>query len=1300
MIGLGVAAASPKPINKPSILHHDIRTSDQKLIATPQPIENENSLNINPTQPAHTEQKQEENLNKIASLKIAQWNAAILSEDKLKELEIFAKERQLDCLLINEYNHHNHSGNIKKINGYDNPLITQPPETRGIATYYKSCVNWTHPDTINNEMKEFWPNCLSHATIVQSGEISILIWNVYVHPRTRKSARLIFWNHVAAISAEYSHVIIAGDLNEKTSFTDPSSNNNHPSFDCLERRNNMICLNNGSPTRVQWKRSSLPSFSCLDYTFTSANIASLTKSWQVLHELSSDHFPIIMELDIRVQRFKAPEDQKFVNWNKCRKYVKTLWSRTDVHERAARLISIFTSAIQDCCSSYSKSNKTPCPWWDDELEELRTLKIEARKQEDYPHYLLLKTTMRRVFRQKKTCHFNTMLRDIATSNNPWRVLRAIAPSTRFKRPVSPALTNPKRKNHIDRLALQYENLLNSAPSEVVFSQVSLSKKDKITKREVISAIKSANKKSSKGSDNIGYFEIDKLCEDPQILAALTCSMNIWISSGFPKNCKQARIYPIPKGVSESDGFRPISLLPCTAKLCERILASRITRIVEQKLPSNQCGCRSQLETVHCVARLLHASAMACETNQRFGVLFIDFSKAYDRVPWQVLLRKMSMLEIPEYLIQAVYFWLQDRTFYVSIGEINSTTRNITNGLPQGSALSVVLWLIYVHDFPSILEESALFMDDAAVWSTANKKTTLKENLTNIFKLIHDWCQQSGIVINDKKSCILLNRSDRNFTISCEGMTIKSTTTSKYLGFNLYSIPVRGFPIQIDLNKVAQDIHRRCRVLKPLVQRTDGTTSLTFGRALIIAKIKYFLPVLSAEHKSTLAPLKNAYHKCLRILTGALYGTPNTVLFSQTGLPPLEMLIEESSRQLYFRIMKNPNALIAKEFEQWSTSTYKGSPYIGMYRVEKSLPETLRELPLAGVTRIPSKALESLAACNFNILKTKIAATQKLKEQKLIPKNADMYIYTDGSLKYDENSGIRLAGAAFNVWCPKNQEIINGAYKVVPPTSSYHSEMLALHTALDDSVRKLDNWINGKAICILSDSKSLITHLKSVSETLNPLVLGEIREIVEWIHDLRLRSCKITLTWIPGHAGIPGNIRADNLANIACTASDELISQLQYSTVKNWSKRELQSSFAEHLRKETSNSKSNCNAASRNRFQNIMANPRPGSCSNRRAEISLFRVLSGHCNIGAHWFRRGRKDSNYMCRKCGYHLETVEHLLFSCSKLPFRNDVLRQKLCREREKCANFRQFLDLLNKHTEKLMSDRIIELQTYGVVL
>ena len=211
-------------------------------------------------------------------------------------------------------------------------------------------------------------------------------------------------------------------------------------------------------------------------------------------------------------------------------------------------------------------------------------------------------------------------------------------------------------------------------------------------------------------------------------------------------------------------------------------------------------------------------------------------------------------------------------------------------------------------------------------------------------------------------------------------------------------------------------------------------------------------------------------------------------------------------------------------------------------------------------------------------------------------------------------------------------VFQKSYSVVPATNSYHSETLALHAAVSDLIDKIPFLIGGKSLCFLSDSKSLVTHLQAARNNLNPRVSGEVLEIIEGIRTLQQMQCQLSIVWIPGHIGIPGNDIADKLAGIKYPKNEILESQLQYSMAKNWVKNSTAAEFQSYLSTQLSDSQSNSFAASRRRFLNIMNNPTPGLYDDRHSEVSLYRIYAGHCNVGAHWLRRGRRLKTYNCRK--------------------------------------------------------------------
>jgi len=178
---------------------------------------------------------------------------------------------------------------------------------------------------------------------------------------------------------------------------------------------------------------------------------------------------------------------------------------------------------------------------------------------------------------------------------------------------------------------------------------------------------------------------------------------------YAKEFKSAKIIALPKG--KKGEYRPISLLPSVSKLLEYMMQMIIREIVESQLPEHQFGCRPGHSTAQALMRLAHHAGVSAGTNNQFGAVFYDFTKAYDRVPRHIIIKKLTQLQVPAYLTLMVYDWPRKRKFQVAHRGHLSETREHQNGIPQGSSLSVLLWLVFVYDMPLTPECSNIYVDD-------------------------------------------------------------------------------------------------------------------------------------------------------------------------------------------------------------------------------------------------------------------------------------------------------------------------------------------------------------------------------------------------------------------------------------------------------------------------------------------------------------------------------------------------------------------------------------------------------------
>ena len=688
-----------------------------------------------------------------------------------------------------------------------------------------------------------------------------------------------------------------------------------------------------------------------------------------------------------------------------------------------------------------------------------------------------------------------------------------------------------RNDLVDSLAKTYYKLMNEDIHRIIdesLLRIEDGSELIIGIRELKASITQSNKHSAGGDDGIRYRDLERLCQDDRIQHHILECLNHWIKYGLPSEAKIAKVCPIPKPGKDEASYRPISLLNCLPKLLERILTTRLRDYVEDDIPGNQCGCRRGLSTSHCVCRLLHASAKADSTSQQFGAVFMDYSKAYDRVDHVILLKKLkNNFQVPDALIRAIGLWLDQRTFYVDMNNSRSKLYPMTNGLPQGSSLSVLLWLVYVSDIPIPPETSTLFMDDTALWATASTHSELQMILQQQVNILLDWCEDNKIVVHDDKTKILLNEHSRRFYLKVGDDTCYPTDRLRYLGVILKSSKMSFGPIEVDMTEVAHDLLRRCRVLKPLYRKLPSKQFRMFAEGLILSKLRYYLPMIAGEDPKNLRTLRTAYRQCLRLVCGGLRTTPIPLLYSQSGMPSLDDLIRDSSARQLMRVTINSDSMMRLDYDTYTGE--RGSPYVDMHECISEMPPWLQIAEFESAVILTEDQLQVMFDTKFKILPTREAASIALKKGELIPE-ADLYLFTDGSYSPKTNISPELAGAgALVTSSDRITPLLEESKKVIPPCHSYHSEVYALIMGLQLLINNSDILAEVNQLCILTDCRSCLTHLESLARKMRPQVFESSEVIINLMDELQQLVSSIKLVWIPGHHGIEGNKQADLLA---------------------------------------------------------------------------------------------------------------------------------------------------------------------------
>ena len=181
----------------------------------------------------------------------------------------------------------------------------------------------------------------------------------------------------------------------------------------------------------------------------------------------------------------------------------------------------------------------------------------------------------------------------------------------------------------------------------------------------------------------------------------------------------AKVIPVHKSgcPNEPGNYRPISLVLSIAKIFERVILNRMVSILERNnlIISTQFGYRHKHSIIHPILDLIIESYQNIEEKRFSTLLLLDIRKAFDSVPHPTLLKKLEFYGIRGVSYTLLDSYLSERKQFISINNSNSQLRDVTCGVPQGSILGPLLFLLYINDFPTSLQATPrLFADDTAL----------------------------------------------------------------------------------------------------------------------------------------------------------------------------------------------------------------------------------------------------------------------------------------------------------------------------------------------------------------------------------------------------------------------------------------------------------------------------------------------------------------------------------------------------------------------------------------------------------
>ena len=294
-----------------------------------------------------------------------------------------------------------------------------------------------------------------------------------------------------------------------------------------------------------------------------------------------------------------------------------------------------------------------------------------------------------------------------------------------------------------------------------------------------------------GYDNVHAYVLVNTASSLAI--PLSTILNNSLSTGkVPQQWVLANVTPIHKKGSKLDpnNYRPVSLTSIICKILEKFVKAAIMNHMKR----NKLICEQQhgfVDNKSCVTNLLES----VETitwhmwkHEPLDILFLDFAKAFDSVPHKRLLMKLKAYGISEQIVAWVRAFLSSRRQRVIRGENISEWVEVSSGVPQGSIIGPILFVLYINDLPDSLESMVkIFADDSKLLSKVNKSKNLDKNnnvnlIQNDLDKIAKWSQKWLLNLNERKcKCMHIGRENPKIRYHLNNVEIEETTIERDLG---------------------------------------------------------------------------------------------------------------------------------------------------------------------------------------------------------------------------------------------------------------------------------------------------------------------------------------------------------------------------------------------------------------------------------------------------------------------------------------------------------------------------------------
>ena len=427
-----------------------------------------------------------------------------------------------------------------------------------------------------------------------------------------------------------------------------------------------------------------------------------------------------------------------------------------------------------------------------------------------------------------------------------------------------------------------------------------------TPNQILKVLQSLNPSRATGPDGIGN-RLLKSCAS-SLSTPLTLLINRSLQeSVYPAQWKMANLCAVFKKAdrTKKENYRPISILDCMSKVCERLVFNALYQYCTENniLNPRNSGFKKNDSTVNQLTKIVHDIYMGLEDQKDVCMVFLDVSKAFDKVYHEGLLFKLKQIGVTGSLLNWMKSYLSDRKIRVTLNGKCSGWKEINAGVPQGSILGPLLYLIYVNDITNDIESDInLFADDTSLLKVIYDPTQSFQVINSDLAKLEEWSKQWRTSFNADKTVYIIfsrkNQQEAYPNLNLGNQVLKQVDSHTHLGLTFNS----RLTWDDHIDKICTKAHRRVDSLRRIRFLVPRHVLENLYKSVIRSVLDYADVVYSGLSDTLAKKLEGVQRSAALVCTGAFRNTSHVLLLSELGWDELIQRREKHKVVLFHKIV--------------------------------------------------------------------------------------------------------------------------------------------------------------------------------------------------------------------------------------------------------------------------------------------------------------------------------------------------------------------------------------------------------------